>query len=97
VFAAPQVVQTEIFTRLPDEFRIRTDGTVDLLMQRLPFPNGLVLSPAQNELYMALTYTLQMARLPAALRRTLFITESDHGAVLTARMEAPGRPMYSDL
>jgi gluconolactonase len=26
---------------------------------------------------------------------TLFITESEHGVILTARMEVPGRPMYS--
>jgi gluconolactonase len=150
-------------------FRIRTDGTVDLLMQHLPFPNGLVLSPAQNELYVALTYTLQVVRLtlhaqPGGLhrwrgflqlsgglsgpdgmavdeqgnlavvhagfgtvwqfsplgepiarlrscagvrttnvayggpdRRALFITESEHGAILTAQMEVPGRPMYSHL
>jgi gluconolactonase len=150
-------------------FRIRADGTVDLLMQGLPFPNGLVLSPAQNELYVALTYTLQVVRLalhpqpggthrwrgflqlsgglggpdgmavdeqgnlavvhagfgtvwqfspfgePIARlrscagirttnvayggpdRRTLFITESEHGAILTAHLEVPGRPMYSHL
>jgi gluconolactonase len=30
-------------------------------------------------------------------RRTLFITESEQGAILTARMEVPGRPMYSHL
>ncbi len=26
---------------------------------------------------------------------TLFITESEHGVILTAQMEVPGRPMYS--
>lgn len=147
-------------------FRIRTDGTVDLLMSGLPFPNGLVLSPDQNELYVALTYTLQVVRLdlrggPDGLRwrgfiqlsgglggpdgmavdeqgnlivvhagfgtvwqfspigepmarlrscagirttnvafggpdrRTLFITESEQGAILTAQMDVPGRPMFS--
>jgi gluconolactonase len=148
-------------------FRLRTDGTVDLLMQNLPFPNGLVLTPLQNELYVALSYTLQVVRLAlhgdapyrwrgflqlsgglggpdgmavdelgnvvvvhagfgtvwlfspigeplarlrscagirttnvaygGADRRTLFITESEHGVILTARMEVPGRPMFSHL
>lgn len=147
-------------------FRIQTNGTVELLMSDLPFPNGLVLSPDQNELYVALTYTMQVVRLGlhvgpdgyrwrgfiqlsgglggpdgmaideqgnlivvhagfgtvwqfspigepmarlrscagirttnvaygGADRRTLFITESEHGAILTAKMEVPGRPMFS--
>jgi gluconolactonase len=29
--------------------------------------------------------------------RTLFITECEHGVVLTARLEVPGRRMYSHL
>ena len=148
-------------------FRIRAGGGVDLLMQGLPFPNGLVLTPAQDFLYVALTYSLQVVRLhlkpdvagayrwrgflqlsgglggpdgmavdehgnlavvhagfgtvwqfsplgePIARvrscagirttnvayggpdRPTLFITESEQGVILTARMEAPGRRMYS--
>jgi gluconolactonase len=28
-------------------------------------------------------------------RRTLYITEAEQGAILTARMAVPGRPMYS--
>jgi gluconolactonase len=147
--------------------RIRADGTPELLMQNLPYPNGLVLTPAQNELYVAVTYSLQVVRLPLHAdatgvyrwrgflqlsgglagpdgmavdeagnlvvvhagfgtvwqfdplgepiarirscagirttnvayggpdRRTLFITEAEHGVILTARMPVPGRPMYS--
>ena len=28
-------------------------------------------------------------------RRTLYITEAEHGVVLRARLEVPGRPMFS--
>jgi gluconolactonase len=44
-------------------FRIRADGGVDLLMQNLPYPNGLVLTPEQDALLVALTSSLQVARL----------------------------------
>jgi gluconolactonase len=145
--------------------RLCADGQVDVLMGHLPYPNGLVLSPAQNELFVALTHSLQVVRLglhgahrwrtfiqlsgglsgpdgmamdeqgnlavvhagfgtvwqfsplgePLARirscagirttniayggpdRRTLYITEAEQGAILTARMEVPGRIMYSHL
>jgi gluconolactonase len=149
--------------------RVRDGGDTELLMQGLPYPNGLVLSPDQKELYVALTHSLQVVRLelhadkpaerrwraflqlsgglagpdgmaideqgglcvvhagfgtvwlfnrlgePVARirscaglrttnvtfggpdRRSLFITEAEHGAILTARMETPGRQMYSHL
>ena len=148
-------------------FRIRTDGTVDLLMQHLPYPNGLVLTPPQDALLVALTGSNQVARLAlntgtagvhrwrtfvqlsggmagpdgmavdeadnfvvvhagfgtvwlfsrmgeplARIRsctgirttnvayggadgRTLFITECEDGAILTARLDVPGRRMFS--
>jgi gluconolactonase len=148
-------------------FRIRADGGVDLLMHSLPYPNGLVLTPPQDALLVALTGSNQVARLalhtgtagihrwrtfvhlsggmagpdgmavdeaenfavvhagfgtvwlfsrmgePLARirsctgirttnvayggpdRRTLFITECEDGAILTARMDVPGRPMFS--
>ncbi len=44
-------------------FRIRTDGSVDLLMHSLPYPNGLVLTPAQDALLVALTSSLQVSRM----------------------------------
>jgi len=147
-------------------FRVR-NGETELLMQNLPFPNGLVLSPDEKELYVALTHSLQVVRLelhaekpgerrwraflqlsgglagpdgmaideqgglsvvhagfgtvwhfsrlgePLARirscagvrttnvayggddRRTLFITEAEHGVILTARLETPGRRMHS--
>ena len=145
--------------------RMTADGAVDVLMAGLPYPNGLVLSPAQNELFVALTHSLQVVRLGlhaphrwrafiqlsgglsgpdgmaideqgnlavvhagfstvwlfsplgeplarvrscagirttniaygGADRRTLYITEAEQGLILTARMEVPGRPMYSHL
>ena len=144
---------------------LRADGQLEVLMQGLPYPNGLVLSPAQNELFVALTHSLQVVRLglpnahrwrtfiqlsgglsgpdgmamdeqsnlsvvhagfgtiwqfsplgePLARirssagirttniayggpdRRTLYITEAEQGAILKARMEVPGRPMFSHL
>lgn len=145
--------------------RMAPDGAVDVLMEGLPYPNGLVLSPGQNELYVALTHSLQVVRLglhtprrwraflqlsgglsgpdgmaigeqgdlavvhagfgtvwlfspvgePLARvrscagirttniayggsdRRTLYITEAEQGVILTARMDMPGRRMYSHL
>jgi gluconolactonase len=145
--------------------RVGQDGAVEVLMEKLPYPNGLVLSPAQHELFVALTHSLQVVRLglhaprrwraflqlsgglsgpdgmaideqgnlavvhagfgtvwlfspmgePLARirscagirttnfayggpdRRTLYITEAEQGVILTARMEVPGRRMYSHL
>jgi gluconolactonase len=45
-------------------FRIRPDGTCDLLMDGLPYPNGLVLNPAQDVLYVAVSRSLQTLRMP---------------------------------
>jgi gluconolactonase len=45
-------------------FRMRADGTIDLLMDGLPYPNGLVLSPSQKTLYVAVTRSQQVLRLP---------------------------------
>ena len=145
--------------------RLRADGQLYVLMRNLPYPNGLVLSPSQNELFVALTHSLQVVRLalhgdyryrgfiqlsgglsgpdgmaideagnlavvhagfgtvwqfsplgePLARirsragirttniaygdpdRRSLYITECEDGAILTARMEVPGRTMFSHL
>jgi gluconolactonase len=150
-------------------FRLSEDGKLELLMQGLPYPNGLVLTPEQDALLVALTASLQVARLTltaqragvhpwriflqlsggmagpdgmavdqdcnlavahagfstvwqfsrlgeplarirscAGIRttnvayggadgRTLFITESEDGSVLTARMPTPGRKMFSHM
>jgi gluconolactonase len=45
-------------------FRMRADGTIDLLMDGLPYPNGLVLAPSQKTLYVAVTRSQQVLRLP---------------------------------
>jgi gluconolactonase len=148
-------------------FRLRADGvTVDLLMSGLAGPNGLVLNPAENVLYVAVTRENAIFSLPlepnyggmkkagrfiqlsgatgpdglavdeagnlaivqagagtvwlfsrigeplcrirscAGIRttniayggedrRTLYITESEQGVILRARMPVAGRPMYS--
>ena len=147
-------------------FRLRTSGEIDLLMDGLPYPNGLVLTPQQDGLYVALTSSLQVARLalnvpgnrwricqnlsgglagpdgmavdeagnlavvhagfgtvwqfsplgePLARvrscagirttnvayggrdRRSLYITECEHGVVLVATMAVPGRAMFSHM
>lgn len=143
--------------------RLRASGELDVLMQGLPYPNGLVLSPTQNELFVALTHALQVVRLElhgahrwrsfiqlsgglsgpdgmavdeggnlavvhagfgtvwlfsplgepiARIRsdsgirttniayggadlRTLFITEAEHGVILTAQLEVPGQVLFS--
>ena len=51
-------------------FRMRADGTIDLLMDGLPYPNGLVLSPSQKTLYVAVTRSQQVLRLPLHARGT---------------------------
>jgi len=146
-------------------FRRNADGSIDLVYDGLPYPNGLVLTPAQNVLYVAVTRSLQVLRLPlrngrvvksgvflqlsgglagpdgmaadrdgglvvahagfatvwhvsalgeplarirtdAGIRttnvafggpdlKTLYITESESGSILTARMPVPGRPLFS--
>jgi len=45
-------------------FRMSADGRIDLIYDGLPYPNGLVLSPAQDVLYVAVTRSLQVLRLP---------------------------------
>ena len=44
-------------------FRIRGDGRVELLLDGLAYPNGLVLSPGQDVLYITVTSALQVLRL----------------------------------
>jgi gluconolactonase len=44
-------------------YRLRTTGELDVLMEGLPVPNGLVLSPQQDVLYLAVTRSLQVLRM----------------------------------
>lgn len=148
-------------------YRLRANGGIDLVAEGLPYPNGLVLTPGQDSLYVAVTRSLQvlkfgttpnyrglfryglflqlsgglagpdgmaidadgnlavahsglatvwlfsamgepMARIKscAGIRTTnvafggpdgrdLYITESQDGVILRARMPVAGRPMYS--
>ena len=45
-------------------FRLNVGGGIDLLYDGLPYPNGLVLTPQQNVLYVGVTRSLQVLRLP---------------------------------
>jgi gluconolactonase len=45
-------------------FRRNANGTIDLVYEGLPYPNGLVLSPREDMLYVAVTRSLQVLRLP---------------------------------
>jgi gluconolactonase len=45
-------------------FRLDAGGGIDLVYDGLPYPNGLVLGPAQDVLYVAVTRSLQVLRLP---------------------------------
>ena len=45
-------------------FRLNAAGGIDLVYDGLPYPNGLVLTPAQNTLYVGITRSLQVLRLP---------------------------------
>ncbi len=45
-------------------FRLRADGQVDCLLQNVPSPNGLVLSPDEKTLFVAVTRANQIWRLP---------------------------------
>ena len=45
-------------------YRLRTDGVVDCLMDNIPSPNGLVLSPDEKTLFVAVTRANQIWRLP---------------------------------
>ena len=45
-------------------FRLRADGQVDCLMDNIPSPNGLVLTPDEKTLYVAVTRANQIWRLP---------------------------------
>jgi len=42
--------------------RLRGDGSLDVLMEGLPYPNGLVLTPGQEALMVGLTASLQVSR-----------------------------------
>ena len=45
-------------------FRLRADGNVDCLLERIPSPNGLVLSKDEKTLFVAVTRANQIWRLP---------------------------------
>lgn len=45
-------------------FRVRADGTVELLLANAPSPNGLVLSPDEQVLYVAMTRANAVWRIP---------------------------------
>ena len=45
-------------------FRLRAGGELDLLMDGLPYPNGVVLNAREDILYVAVTRSLQVLRLP---------------------------------
>ena len=45
-------------------FRIRADGAIDLLLNNVPSPNGLVLSPDEQVLYVAVTRANAIWRVP---------------------------------
>jgi gluconolactonase len=45
-------------------YRLRADGQVDCLLQNVPSPNGLVLSPDEKALFLAVTRANQIWRLP---------------------------------
>jgi len=147
-------------------YRLRCDGQIDLLIDNVPSPNGLVLAPDESALFVAVTRANQVWRLPlhadgttskvAAFvnlsgglagpdglamnaegglaiahcglgaiwildrlgepiyrvrsceglsttniayggdgNRDLYITESETGSILRARLTTPGQPMYS--
>jgi gluconolactonase len=148
-------------------FRLRADGALELVLDRVPSPNGLALDLAETTLYVNVTRDNAVWRVPllgdgtafkvgafirlsggigpdglaideegnlavahiglgavwlisvtgepllridspsgrmttnlaygGPDRRTLFITESESGTVLVARMPHPGRPMFSHL
>lgn len=45
-------------------YRLRTDGNIDCLIDTVPSPNGLALSPDEKTLYVAVTRANQVWRLP---------------------------------
>jgi gluconolactonase len=45
-------------------FRLRCSGELDLLMDGLPYPNGLVLNAQQDTLFVAVTRSQQVLRMP---------------------------------
>ncbi|MGB6103644.1 MAG: SMP-30/gluconolactonase/LRE family protein [Pusillimonas sp.] len=148
-------------------FRMRTDGTIDCLLDNVPSPNGLVLNLNESALYLAVTRANAIWRVPLTRdgqvakvgtfiqmsggggpdglaldtdgnlavahvgtgavwvfsargeplyrvqscaghhttnvayggpdRKTLYITESESGAILAARLHCPGRIMFSGV
>jgi gluconolactonase len=148
-------------------YRLRVDGRLELLLDNVPSPNGLVLTPNEEVLYLAVTRNNAVWRVPllpdgnlgrvgifiqmsggmgpdgmamdaegnlavchvgmgsiwlfsrlgrplgeiqscagigttnAAYggpdRKTLYVTESETGTILSARLEVPGKEMYSHV
>jgi gluconolactonase len=146
-------------------YRLRADGKLELIVERIPSPNGLVLTPNEDILYLAVTRGNAIWRVPLFAdgstgrvgifvqmsggtgpdgmamdeagslavchvgmgsvwlfskfgrpltelrsvtgvgttniayggpdRRTVYITESETGTILTARLEVAGKSMYS--
>jgi gluconolactonase len=63
-------------------FRLRSTGELDLLMSRVPVPNGIVLSPQQDALFVAVTRsnhvlrTLLKPRFPEVFKTGVFVQMS---------------------
>ena len=148
-------------------YRLRSDGRLELLLRNVPSPNGLVLTPNEDILYLAVTRNNAVWRVPLLAdgnigrvgifiqlsggmgpdgmamdaegslaichvgmgsvwlfsrlgrplaelqscagvgttnaayggpeRKTLYITESETGTILSARLDVPGKVMYSHM
>lgn len=77
-------------------FRMRTDGMVDCLIDNVPSPNGLVLSPDESVLYVAVTRANAIWRVPLMRDGTvakvgLYIQLSGGGGPDGIAMDGQGR------
>jgi gluconolactonase len=96
-------------------WRLRHNGRLDLLLNNVPSPNGLILTPDESILYLAVTRGNAVWRVPlnpdgsvgrvgifiqlsggtGPDGKSLYITESETGTVLHARVPTPGLTLFS--
>lgn len=92
MYAAPPVLQTTVFARIPDSFRIkgRTNRWIDV--QRGGAPTDCFLEGPSFDRTGLATTNLAYG---GAGNKVLYITESESGSVLTVPLEVPGNTMFS--
>ena len=94
MYAAPPVIKSEVFARVPDRRRARGNVRLQSGVARL-FSEGPSFDRTGN-LYHQCPVRPDFPGLATGPDgKTIFVTESETGAILLARLEVAGKTVYS--